>query len=199
MRVSVLLAHPQQGSFNHAIAETVVAALKANGHEVMYHDLYEEGFDPVLRRDEIPKGALLNPAIQMHCREISEAEGIVLVHPNWWGQPPAILKGWMDRVLRPGIAYEFVENDAGAGIPVGLLKAGAALVFNTSNTPQDRETAVFRDPLERIWKDCIFDLCGIKNVCRKMFGVVVTSSLPQREQWLREVRGTVDQHFPRVV
>jgi len=199
VKVSVILAHPQQGSFNHAIAETVVAALKANGHEVLYHDLYEEGFDPILRHDEIPKGAPLNPAIQMHCREISEAAGIVIVHPNWWGQPPAILKGWMDRVLRPGIAYEFVENDAGAGIPVGLLKTGAALVFNTSNTPQDRETAVFGDPLERIWKDCIFGLCGVKNIHRKMFGVVVTSSSPQRVQWLREVRGTVDQHFPRVV
>ena len=196
MKVSVLLAHPQQGSFNHAIADTVTSTLGVNGHEVMYHDLYEENFDPVLRRDEIPKGAPLNPAIQMHCREISEAEGIAIIHPNWWGQPPAILKGWIDRVLRPGIAYGFVEGDTGEGVPVGLLKAKTALIFNTSNTPEERERTVFGDPLEALWKHCIFDLCGVTNIHRKMFGVVVTSTIRQREAWLEEVRTTVNRHFP---
>ena len=54
-------------------------------------------------------------------------------------QPPAILKGWIDRVMRPGVAYEFLEGDSGEGVPNGLLKAKTALVFNTSNTPEDRE------------------------------------------------------------
>jgi len=54
-----------------------------------------------------------------------------VVHPNWWGQPPAILKGWIDRILRPGVAYQFLEGDAGEGVPVGLLKAETALIFNT--------------------------------------------------------------------
>jgi putative NADPH-quinone reductase len=196
MRVSVLLAHPQQGSFNHAIAGTAVAALKANRHEVLYHDLYEEGFDPVLPGEEIPKAASLDPTLRRHCREISEAGGIVIIHPNWWGQPPAILKGWVDRVLRPGTAYEFVEGDGGEGVPCGLLKAETALVFNTTNTPEERELNVFGDPLERIWKDCIFGLCGVKNIRRKVFGVVITSTLRQREQWLEEVRITVSSHFP---
>ena len=53
-------------------------------------------------------------------------------------QPPAILKGWIDRVMRPGVAYEFLEGGSGKGVPNGLLKAKAALVFNTSNTPEDR-------------------------------------------------------------
>ena len=70
----------------------------------------------------------------------------MIVHPNWWGQPPAILKGWVDRVFRPGIAYRFVEGDAGEGVPIGLLKASAAVVFNTSNTPDARERFAFGDP-----------------------------------------------------
>jgi NAD(P)H dehydrogenase (quinone) len=196
VKVSVILAHPQKGSFNHAIAETVVDALKKNSHQVKYHDLYEEKFDPVLPGEEIQKSAPLRPDIQQHCDEISEAEGIVTVHPNWLGQPPAILKGWVDRVLRPGIAYEFVESDTGEGVPVGLLKAKAALIFNTSNTPEERERTVFGDPLEALWKHCIFDLCGVKNVHRKMFGVVVTSTLLQREEWLEEVRTMVSRHCP---
>ena len=119
-----------------------------------------------------------------------------MVHPNWWGQPPAILKGWIDRVIRPGVAYRFDETDSGEGVPIGLLRARSAVVFNTSNTPIGRERTVFHDPLESIWKDCIFDLCGVTNFFRRMFCVVVTSSEDQRNHWLREVEETVASNFP---
>jgi putative NADPH-quinone reductase len=120
-----------------------------------------------------------------------------VVHPNWWGQPPAILKGWIDRILRLGIAYQFLEGDAGEGVPVGLLKAETALIFNTSNTPCERERSVFGDPLERLWNDCIFDLCGVKHVYQKMFGIIIMSTAKQRLQWLEEVKATVNRYFPR--
>ena len=195
MRVSVILAHPSSGSFNHAIASIAVKTLDRNGHAVIFHDLYAERFDPILPGDEIPDDARLDPVIARHCAEIAMADGIVIVHPNWWGQPPAILKGWIDRVLRPGVAYRFAEGDAGEGMPVGLLKARAAIVFNTSNTPAAREQAVFGDPLERIWNHCIFDLCGVKNVHRRMFDVVITSTPEQRGAWLREVEEMTERFF----
>lgn len=195
MKASVILGHPRQGSFNHAIAETVVQMLQRGGHSVRYHDLYAEGFDPITTHEEIPKDAPLDPAIQRHCDEIAEADGIVIVHPNWWGQPPAILKGWVDRVLRPGVAYEFEEGDSGEGVPIGLLKAKAALVFNTSNTPGKREIEAFGDPLERLWRDCIFELCGVETFYRKMYRVIVTSTPEQRQAWLEDVRAIVGQHF----
>ncbi|GBE01508.1 MAG TPA: flavodoxin family protein [Nitrospirae bacterium] len=196
MKISVILGHPKRGSFNHAIAGTVVKTLRDLGHEVIYHDLYEEGFRPVLLYEEIAKGAESDPLIKQHCDELSSAEGIVVIHPNWWGQPPAILKGWIDRVFRAGVAYEFVEGDTGEGVPAGLLKAKAAVVFNTSNTPPERELKVFGDPLERIWKNCIFDLCGVKNFYRKVFSVVVTSTPGERGKWLDEVGKVIDHIFP---
>lgn len=196
MKISVILGHPDQGSFNHAIANAVVETLLNNGHDVIFHDLYKEKFDPITTGQEIRKGASLEKVIEEHCDEISKAEGIVIVHPNWWGQPPAILKGWVDRVLRPGVAYEFKEGDDGEGIPVGLLKAKKALVFNTGDTPEERELQVFGDPLETLWKKCIFDFCGVKTFYRKMFGVIVTSKLEERQNWLREVENTVNMYFP---
>ena len=197
MKLSVILAHPNQQSFNHAIAQTAIATLQQNGHEVIFHDLYAENFDPLLPDEEIPEEATLSLELEKHCQEIASAEGIIIVHPNWWGQPPAILKGWVDRVFRPGLAYKFLEGDKGEGVPVGLLKAKAAIVFNTSNTPPEREREVFGDPLETLWKNCIFDLCGVKTFYRKMFCVVVTSTEAQRAQWLHEVRQTVSQYFRR--
>jgi len=196
-RISVILAHPDPRSFNHAIARTAARALRRKGHVVHLHDLHRERFDPLLPATEFAKGARLPAIIRRHCREIAQADGIVIVHPNWWGQPPAILKGWIDRVIRPGVAYGFEEGDGGEGVPVGLLKARVALVFNTSNTPARRERTVFKDPLETLWKNCIFDLCGVRRFHRKMLGVIVTSTPAQRKRWLTEVERTVARCFPR--
>ena len=196
MRISVILGHPEPGSFNHAVAEAAVEALTQNGHDVSFHDLYAERFDPILPGPEIPRDGPVDPVVQRYCDEIAAADGIVIVHPNWWGQPPAILKGWVDRVIRPGVAYEFVEGDGGEGVPIGLLRARSALVFNTSNTPEERELAAFGDPLEALWKRCVFGLCGVDDVRRRTFSVVVTSTQEERRGWLGEVREMVARRFP---
>jgi NAD(P)H dehydrogenase (quinone) len=199
MKISVILAHPDKESFNHAIAAAAVETLNKNGHQVYFHDLYREKFAPLLPFEEIPKDASLPPDIEKHCKEISKAQGIIIIHPNWWGQPPAVLKGWIDRVLRPGVAYQFREGDKGEGVPIGLLKAKSAIVFNTSNTQTQREKKVFGDPLQTLWKNCIFDLCGIPVFYRRMFSIIVTSSPQQRKNWLNEVRQTVDKYYPTLL
>lgn len=196
--ISLILAHPDRNSFNHAIASEVQKTLTANGYEINFHDLYKESFDPMLHHPEFPKDAALPVEIQQHCDEISSAYGIVIIHPNWWGQPPAVLKGWVDRVIRPGVAYEFLEGDSGEGIPMGLLNANVGLVFNTSNTSLEREVQVFGDPLERIWKDCVFGLCGVETVERRMYTTIVTSSKQQRKKWLDETRNLVTSYFPKL-
>lgn len=196
MKILLVLAHPDPDSFNHAIAEAAVAVLRKNGHEPVVRDLYKDGFDPVLTGDEINENAELDETIRQHCEELSSSEGIIIVHPNWWSQPPAIMKGWIDRVFRPGVAYDFEEGDSGEGVPHGLLRAECALVFSTANTPEEREREVFGDPLELLWRTCIFSFCGVSNFYRHMFGVVVTSTLAQRREWLKEVEKIVGDLFP---
>ena len=196
MKISVILAHPTPGSFNHAIARAATEVLSGDGHAVNLHDLYAEDFDPILPSHEIARNAELDATLAVHCAEIAAADGIVIIHPNWWGQPPAILKGWVDRVLRPGVAYEFLAGDSGEGVPVGLLRAQTAVVINTSNTPAARELSDFGDPLEALWRNCIFGLCGVARVERKMFGIVVTSTPAQREAWLKQGRELVSGCFP---
>jgi NAD(P)H dehydrogenase (quinone) len=195
LNISIILGHPHKDSFNHAIATAVINELRKSSHAVYFHDLYAEGFDPVLPSGEIPKNASLSSLVQQHCDEIVKADGIVIIHPNWWGQPPAIVKGWIDRVIRPGVAYEFREGDGGEGVPFGLLKAKAAIVFNTSNTQEEREKKVFGDPLELIWKNCVFGLCGVTQVHRKTFSVIVTSTDSMREEWLQDARKIVKRAF----
>ena len=176
--ISVILAHPYTDSLNAAIAATVVSTLEKNGYGVHFHDLYQEGFDPLLSGEELAAGKSNDPLLRQHQAEISRAHGIIIVHPNWWGQPPAILKGWMERVLRKNVP------------------AKAALVFNTSNTPAQREHEVFGDPLERIWKDCVFAFCGVHTFERQMFRVVADSDEATRQHWLQQAAEMVNKHFP---
>ena len=190
MNISIILGHPTPGSFNHAIAGAARAALEQAGHGVWFHDLYAEHFDPVAQTAELPKDSPLPPDLARHCEEISRADGIVIVHPNYWSQPPAILKGWLDRVLRPGLAYQFVPDGQGGGKAVGLLKARRALVITTANTPQDKEIAFLGDPLEGLWKKVVFGLCGVP--CERLvFSPVIVSTPEQRKQWLEEVTARV--------
>jgi NAD(P)H dehydrogenase (quinone) len=197
MKISVILGHPRRDSFNHALANVAAATVRAQGHEVRFHDLHAEGFDPVLPAGEEPRRAKLPPLVELHCREIAEADGIVIVHPNWWGMPPAIVAGWVDRVLRPEVAYRFLEGDAGDGVPQGLLRATAAVVLNTANTLPEREARVFGDPLQRIWRDCIFGLCGVERFERRTFTAIATSTDAMRMAWLEQARAVVERTWPR--
>jgi NAD(P)H dehydrogenase (quinone) len=190
MNVYVVIGHQRQGSYCHAIAAAAVEELRAAGHEVVCHDLYAERFDPILPDEEIPKGAALDPVIEQHCRELAAADGYVVVHPNWWAMPPAILKGWLDRVWRQGVVYQFSPDGVDP-----LLRGKRAVVFTTSNTPREDELRLFGDPLENLWKACVFQFCGVDNFLRRNFEPIILSTPEQRQTWLQEVRSIVRERF----
>src|SRR5688572_22964058 len=133
MLALLVIATPTPASFSHAMAEVAAGVLAAKGFELAVHDLYVENFDPVQPVGEHANLFSDNPLVELHCAELARADLVLVFHPNWWGQPPAILKGWVDRVFRPGVAYKYPEGVDPEGVPVGLLKARSALVFNTSN------------------------------------------------------------------
>jgi len=195
MKVLVVIGHQntRQDSFCHALAGAARAALEEAGHEVVYHDLYAERFDAILPHAEVPKNAPLEPVIQRHCDELRSAQGYVVVHPNWWAQPPAMLKGWIDRVFRQGVVYEFGPG----GTIVGHLTGKTAVVLTTSNTPREAELQLYGDPLENLWKTCIFGFCGLTDFERRNFESIVMSTPEQRRQWLDEARALISAKFPR--
>lgn len=184
MKAQLIVCHPNADSFNHAIANRVEKALKAKGHEVIVHDLYLEKFNPVLPYAEITEDTQ-DPLVKNHIQDLVQSDILIIVHPNWWGKPPALLSGWIDRVLKFHIAYTFPKGEEG-GEPVGLLKLKKAIIFNTANTTEDREREVFGDPLELIWRNCVFEFCGVPEVHRKVFAVVVDSTPEARNKWLDE-------------
>jgi putative NADPH-quinone reductase len=110
MQTLVVHAHPNPESFNAAIFRLSVQTLRDLGHEVETIDLYSEGFDPVLSFEErqayLQCPDWLVERFADHIAKIQRAEHLVLVYPTWWWGPPAILKGWLERVWLPKITFE---------------------------------------------------------------------------------------------
>jgi NAD(P)H dehydrogenase (quinone) len=192
MRALLVVANPNSGSLSHAMCQVAERTLGARGYELAVHDLYAERFDPVQLVGELANASSSTALVEQHCSELARADLVLVFHPNWWGQPPAILKGWIDRVFRLDTAYAYPPGVGAEGIPIGLLRARHALVFNTSNTPPERETSTFGDPLELLWSRCVFGLCGVGSVVRRMYGPVAGSSHAQRSAWLLEVSALVN-------
>lgn len=191
MHALLVVAHPSPDSFSHALAHAAREALVEREFAVDSHDLYAEGFDPVQRTGEAGNTASADALVERHCAELARADLVVVCHPNWWGQPPAILKGWIDRVFRLGTAYGYPPGVPPEGVPTGLLRAREALVFNTSNTPAAREAEAFGDPLDALWRRCVFALCGVARVTRRTAGPMSGSTAEARAAWLAEVRALV--------
>ena len=104
----------------------------------------------------------------------------------------------------PGVArrsarradHDQVVAGIGQGYPLGHLAGRRALVFTTSNTPRDAELALYGDPLENLWKTCIFGLCGLTEFRRRNFESIVMSTPEQRRGWLDDARRLVAEMFP---
>ena len=113
MRVLVLVAHPHAEGFAHAVRASAVAGLSRAGHKVRVLDLHREGFDPVMSHDErqryhTPGANETRVADQLEL--LRWAEGLIFVYPTWWYSLPAMLKGWMDRVLVPFATFDLPKG-----------------------------------------------------------------------------------------
>ena len=114
MRIQVVHCHPLEGSFNHALFETIVDTLRRSGHDVVPTDLYREGFDPAMTVEE-RRTYMGNDydgrAVAHYISILENVDGIIFCYPHWWLSMPAVLKGYVDRVWAPGAAFVYDAAD----------------------------------------------------------------------------------------
>jgi putative NADPH-quinone reductase len=137
MRVLVVVAHPDPNSFNHAIASTATAALSKAGHEVTVIDLYGEGFRAHMSKGEWlayhSERPILDPMAERHADIVKQAEALVFVYPTWWSTMPAIMKGWLERVMVPGVGFVFDEKQR---VRRGLKQVRHIVGISTYGSPR---------------------------------------------------------------
>jgi len=138
MRTLVIYAHPVPTSFNAAIFETAKKTLTYAGHELRITDLYEEGFDPVLTREDreayLSDTQSLIDKVPQHVDNLRWAEALVFVFPTWYFGPPAILKGWFERVWLSGVTFEVAEKK-GETTSSKIKNIKRLTVITTSGSP----------------------------------------------------------------
>lgn len=193
MRILIVYAHPNPASFCHAILRTVESVLDECGHEVRVKDLYAEGFNPVLSAAEL--GALndgrVPEAIDHEQSLLRWADGLVLVYPLWWFDRPAILKGWFDRVLTNGFAFEYTAEGAR-----GLLPQRKALVIVTvGGSQKDYRAMDAEDLIIRPVTDGTLGFCGVQNIDYRLFYGVPTVDDTVRRGMLEDVRTATEEVF----
>ncbi len=186
MKVLVVYAHPNPDSFNNAILRTLQEALTDAGHEVRINDLYEEGFDPVLDRArlaQMSKGEMPADVLREQ-QQLRWAEGVIFIYPLWWCDRPAILKGWFDRVMTNGFAFEYTAEGA-----KGLLTQTKAMVLVTAGGDPASYQGLGADQFvvgPTVYGTLSF--CGIKDILYKVFYGIPLATDEQRQEMLQEVR-----------
>lgn len=160
-RFLVVLAHPLPESFAASTAKTVVEALEARGHSVDLLDLYAEDFDPRLSAGE--RAAYMEPGYQPTevagiVARLKAADGLVLVFPQWWFDLPAIMKGFIDRVFVPGVAFE--HDKAGGGIVPLMTNIRTFRVVTSTGSPWRVVHFYMGNPVKRILKRGVAAFCA---------------------------------------
>ena len=183
--IFIVYGHYNQNSFNAAIKNTFTEAAQKKGHTVDCVDLYKEKFNPVYAGEK-PDEVVLD-----HQKRIEASDIIVLIAPIWNFRMPAIVEGWIDKVLSPPWAFRFKKIIVNYGYPIGNLKGKRAVVFCTYGSPQFAIRTFFLNmPTKRLRRG-VFNICGITDVIYKRYFAVPFVSDQKRKKFLEDVRKTV--------
>lgn len=187
MQILLVLAHPQAESFAASVALRAAAELRRRGHTVDLLDLYAEDFDPRLTARE--RRSYATERIVIDCPELTQrltaADALVLVFPQWWFNVPAILKGFFDRVLAPGIAFAVAPG--GGRIEPRLTRLKHVVALTSTGSPWWVVRLVMGDPVRRLLKRGIVTGCAPQARFRMLtlHGMDVAGEETRRRHLLR--------------
>ena len=186
-KIFIVYGHYDENSFNAAIRDTFIKSVEKNGHSVDLIDLYKEKFDPVFSGEE-PDHQVLN-----HRKRIESSDAIVIIAPIWNFRMPAIVEGWIDKVLAPPWAFKFKKLFGNYGYPIGNLKGKKAVVFCTYGSPQFAVRTFFLNmPTKRLRRG-VFNICGITDVIYRRYFAVPFVEDKKRKNFLKDVESTANK------
>ena len=172
---------------NLADGDLIVETAKQKGHQVDFVDLYKEKFNPVFSGEK-PDAVVID-----HQKRIEKSDTIVLIAPIWNFRMPAILEGWIDKVLAPPWAFSFKKLFGNYGYPIGNLEGKKAIVFCTYGSPQFAIRTFFLNmPTKRLRRG-VFNICGIKDVTYKRYFAVPFVTEEKRKKFLEDVKSTASK------
>jgi NAD(P)H dehydrogenase (quinone) len=156
VKILVVLCHPRKDSLTAQTANSFCNGATQAGHEVELIDLYQEGFDPVLRIEDEPNDGHIenySQEVQAEFGRLNRNEAIVMIFPLWWWSMPAMLKGWIDRVWNYGLLYDPSEHNLQKGL----------MIILSANTKKQLKKRSYDSAIETSLNLGILNYCGIKE------------------------------------
>lgn len=196
MKHAVIVVHPSGRAFTRLLADTYTAAVRALGHEVLVRDLYAMNFDPRLHVDELPSRAGGEPRTEVLIERamLKDVDVFAFFYPIWFGSPPAMLKGYIERVFGAGFGYESIKG--GGNKP---LLGGRKMISFTSTGSENTwlVDSGSWNAVRKIFNERLTSACGLESVEHLNFGGVDADMPPGRaEEAVAEVRDVVADVFP---
>jgi len=194
VRALLVVANPNPDSFGHALAAAAADGLRAGGHTVDQLDLYAIGFRAEMTADERrayeTDDPILDPQVADSAERLAAADLLVFVYPTWWSGLPAILKGWLERVMVPGVGFVF---DAGGKVAPGLSRVRRIVGISTYGSPRPYVAAI-NDNGRRTIARALRMSCGWRTRVTWLGLYKMDARSPaDREQFLAKVRSRMER------
>lgn len=189
MDVLVVVAHPCHDSFTHAAAAAAMRGLKRRGHTVDLIDLYADGFRAAMTLEERlayeTDEPILDRQVGDHAVRVQRCDLLVFVYPTWWSGLPALLKGWLERVMVPGVGFTFDETTGKVKPGLGHLRR--IIGISTYGSPH-RYVWLINDNGRRVLTRALRMSCGIRTRTRwHALYAMDTASPSERQRFLARI------------
>lgn len=170
MKHAVVFAHPNPGGFTATMAQAYARSVERHGHEVVIRDLYTLGFDPCLKLEELPGEAPPQPAPDVVAERalVGDADVFAFFYPFWFNAPPAMLKGYVDRMFSMGFGYA-----VGVGGMEPLLEGRKLICISSSGAPLSwvKDTGAWR-AVRKLFDEHLAEVCGLELLDHLHFGEI---------------------------
>lgn len=188
MKVVIVFSHPYEGSFGNAILNSVTKGLKDANHEVDLMHLDNDGFNPVMSKADLKAFVdhkPVDPQVIDYCERLEKADHLIFIFPIWWDLMPAMTKGFIDRVLTPGVVYD--HHPRGFGLVPLLKNLKGVTVITTMNKPKILYSLLIGNLIKKAMIRSVFKTMGYKNLKWISYNMVKSVSQNKRVKWLTDI------------
>lgn len=185
MRTVIVFNHPYESSFCYAILNAVTNGLQKAGHEVDLMHLDSDGFNPVMTQDDLKAFVAhqpIDPQIVNYNERLKNADHLIFIFPIWWDIMPAMTKGFIDRVLFPGVVYD--HHPRGFGLVPLLKNLKSVTIITTMNKPRILYSLLIGNLIRKVMLRSVFKTMGYKHLNWISFTSVKSVSQEKRRNWL---------------
>jgi len=195
MKVVIVFNHPYEGSYCNAILNSVSRGLEKANHQIDIIRLDKEGFNPVMTsqdlkafRDKQP----IDPKVMEYKQRLEKADHVIFIFPIWWELMPALMKGFVDKVIFPGVAYDYINGSNTEMKPL-LTNIKGVTVITTMNTPSILYRIIFGNAIQKSLMRGTFWKIGYKNRKWISFNMVKQVTDQKRKMWLAKLEKTIQE------